>query len=128
MIPASMARNVARQIKRYSSGAVTLVRTTTGTPGADTPWEPGAPSLDVFTLDARVDGVTDDHLADGAIVATDLVVIASPKATNSNGAVVDFDPRMTDVLRIDGAAKSIKKIEAVPAGGPPARFNIFVAS
>lgn len=128
MIPASMRRNVARMIAWYSSGTVTLTRSTPGAPDSDTPWEPGAPSVDVYTLDARVDGVTDDHLVDGSIVATDLVVIASPKALNSSGVVVDFDPAMTDVLVIDGATKSIKKIEAVPAGGPPARFNIFVAS
>jgi len=103
-------------------------RTATGTPESDTPWDPGAPSLDVFTLDARIDGVTADHLVDTSIVATDLVVIASPKATASGGSVVDIEPRMTDTLQIGGVPKAIKKIEAVPAAGPAARFNLFVAS
>lgn len=124
----SLAAVVDRLIKRYGSGTVTLVRATAGAPDADTPWVPGAPSLDVYTLDARVDGVTADHLVDTSIVATDLVVIASPKATASSGAVVDIEPRMTDTLQIGGVPKAIKKIEAVPAAGPAARFNLFVAS
>jgi hypothetical protein len=128
MIPASMARNVARQIKRYGSGTVTLTRSTPGTPDPATPWTPGAPTLAVYTLDARVDGVTDDDLKDTSIVATDLVAIASPKATDAGGAIVDIDPQMGDVVTIDGAAKAVKKIEAVPAAGPAARFHIFVAS
>lgn len=128
MIPAGMARNVARKIKQYGSGAVTLIRSTPGTPDPSTPWTPGAPTLDVYNLDARVDGVTDDDLKDTSVVATDLVLIASPKATDANGAIVDIDPQMSDTITIDGAAKVVKKIEAVPAAGPAARFHIFVAS
>lgn len=128
MIPSGMARNVARKIKQYGSGTVTLTRSTPGTPDPDTPWTPGAPTLVTYTLDARVDGVSDDDLKDTSIVSTDLVAIASPKATDPDGDVVDIDPQMSDVLTIDGAAKTIKKIEAVPAAGPAARFHIFVAS
>ena len=49
-------------------------------------------------------------------------------ATASGGSVVDIEPRMTDTLQIGGVPKAIKKIEAVPAAGPAARFNLFVAS
>lgn len=128
MIPAGVARNVARKIKQYGSGTITLTRSTPGAPDPGTPSTPGAPTLAVFALDARVDGVTDDDLKDTSIVSTDLVVIASPKATDVEGAIVDIDPRMGDVLTIDGNDKVVKKIEAVPAAGPAARFHIFVAS
>jgi hypothetical protein len=128
MIPTGMARNVVRQIKRYGSGTVTLTRSTPGAPDPETPWTPGAPTLAVYDLDARVDGVSDDDLKDTSIVATDLKVIASPKARDADGDVVDIDPQMSDVVTIDGAAKTVKKIEAVPAAGPAARFHIFVAS
>lgn len=108
-------------------GTVTLTRTTTGTPDPSTPWIPGAPSTAVYTLAARVDGVAAD-LVDGAtILATDLIVIASPKATLA-GATVDLVPAISDTLAIDGAVKAIKRIDAVPAAGPAARFNIYVAS
>jgi hypothetical protein len=127
MIPLSMARNVARQIGRYGTGAVTLTRTTTGTPDPATPWIPGTPTTAVYTLSARVDGVVAEHVDGTTILATDLMVIASPQAT-LEGAPVDLVPGLSDTLTIDGAAKAIKKIDAVPAAGAAARFHIFVAS
>jgi len=127
MIPLGMARNVARQIGRYGSGTVTLTRTTTGTPDPATPWIPGTPTTAVYTLSARVDGVVAEHVDGTTILDTDLMVIASPRAT-LEGAPVDLVPGLSDTLTIDGAAKAIKKIDAVPAAGAAARFHIFVAS
>lgn len=128
MIPLGMARNVARQIGRYGSGAITLTRSTSGAPTPETPWTPGDPTVEVYELDARLDGVTADQIDGTTIVATDLMVIASPKARDAGGDVVDIVPTMADVIAIDGAAKVVKKIEAVPAAGPAARFHIFIAS
>lgn len=108
-------------------GTVTLTRTTTGTPDPETPWEPGAPTTAVYTLSARVDGVLADYVDGTTIVATDLMVIASPRATLA-GSQVGMVPRMSDTLAIDGAVKTIKRIDAVPTAGPAARFHIFVAS
>lgn len=108
-------------------GTITLTRTTTGTPDPATPWIPGTPTTAVYTLSARVDGVLADRVDGTTILATDLIVIASSQATLS-GSLVDFVPRMSDTLAIDGAAKTIKRIDAVPAAGAAARFNIFVAS
>jgi len=132
---APMRRRVARKINRWNTGTITLTRTTPGTPDPTTPWIPGTPTLDVYALDARVDGVSADYVDEETVLVTDLMVIASPKARHTltdgdpaDGAVVDIVPRMTDVLLIDGAQKAIKKIEAVPAAGPAARFHIFVAS
>lgn len=135
MIPAGMARNVRALIRKYGSGTVMLVQATPGAPDPETPWLPGEPTVDVYALDARVDGVSAGYVDGTTVLATDVMVIASPKATHTlsdgepaDGAIVDVVPTMTDVLRIDGQEKAIKKIEAVPAAGPPARYHIFVAS
>lgn len=120
-------RRVARILRKWNTGVVTLTRTTPGTPDATTPWIPGTPVLDVYALDARVDGVAEEYVNGTTILASDLMVIASPKATLS-GAVVEIVPRMTDTLQIGGATKVIKKIDPVPAAGLAARFHIFVAS
>lgn len=129
MIPAGMAANVAGQIKKYGSGTVTLTRATRAAPDPSTPHIPGeVTGVEFYTLDARVDGVAAEFIDGTTIVATDRMVIASPKATDTNGAIVDIVPRQSDTLTVDGAVKVIKKIEAVPAAGPAARFHIFVAS
>lgn len=121
-------RRVAAILKRWSTGTVTLSRTTRAAPEPATPWLPGAPSdTAVYTLDAVVKGVTAEYVDGTTVLATDLVVIVSPKAV-LNGVVVDIEPVLTDTIRIGDATKVIKKISAVPAGGPPARFNVFVAS
>lgn len=127
MIPLCMARNVVRQINRYGTGTVTLTRSTPGTPDPSTPWIPGAPTTAVYTLAARVDGVVADQVDGTTILATDLMVIASPKATLA-GASVDIVPQISDTLSIDGVTKVIKKIEQVPAAGAAVRYHLFVAS
>jgi hypothetical protein len=133
----SYARSrVAAKLAEFDIGTVTLTRVTPGAlPDADKPWEPGTPTLDVYELDARADGVSAQYVDDTLIVATDLMVIVSPKAVHTltdgeaaDGAVVDIVPVMSDTLTIDGAEKAIKKIEAVPASGDAAVFHIFVAS
>lgn len=127
---------VAAMLKRWNAGTVTLTRTTQAAPEDETPWIPGdATTTDVYRLDARADGVAGEYADGTTVLATDRMVIASPKATHTmsdgeeaDGAVVDIVPQMTDVLTIDGSEKTIKKIEAVPASGPPAMFHIFVES
>ncbi|KAF0102233.1 MAG: hypothetical protein FD144_2668 [Rhodospirillaceae bacterium] len=114
-------------LAQWSTGTVTLTRTTPGTPDPSTPWIPGSPSTAIYTLAARVDGVAADRIDGTTILATDLMVIASPRATLA-GAAVDLVPQISDTLSIDGAAKTIKKIEQVPAAGAAVRYHIFVAS
>lgn len=120
-------RRVARMIKRWNTGEVTLTRTTPGTPNPATPWILGTPTTVVYTLYTRVDGVSSDYVDDTTVLATDLMLIVSPKAL-LDGEVVDIVPEQTDTLTIDGDVKIIKKIEAVPASGAAARFHLFVAS
>jgi len=132
---ATKRARVAKIIKRWNTGAVTLTRKTPGTPDPETPWVPGSPTLDVYALDARVDGVAAEYVDGKTILATDRMAIVSPKAVHTltdgdpaDGATVDIVPRMSDTLSLDGAPVVVKKIEAVPAAGLAARFHIFIAS
>lgn len=118
---------VAATLSRMSTGVITLTRTTRSDPSPSTPHIPGASTTAVYTLVGRADGTAGSYADGVTILATDRMVIASPKATLS-GAAVDIVPRMTDVLAIDGKVHAIKKIDAVPAAGPAARFHIFIAS
>lgn len=134
---AAKRARVAAVIKRWNSGTITLTRKTPGEreEGAGA-WTAPPTTLDVYALDARVDGVAAEHVDGTLILATDRVVIMSPKArhTYSDGEpvtgtpTVDLEPRPSDVLQIDGKDEVIKKIEAVPAAGPAAMFHIFVAA
>ena len=133
---AAKRRRVARVISKWKTGDITLIRSTVGTPADPaTPWIPGAPTLDVYALEGRVDGVTADQIDGTVILATDLVVIASPRARHTlsggeaaDGAVVDIVPLITDTLTIDDSEKAIKRVQPYPAAGPAAMFHIFVAS
>ncbi len=125
---AAKRARVAAKIKKWKTGTVTLTRTTPGAPDPATPWVPGAPTTVVYTLDARVDGVSNDYVDEVTILATDEMMIASPKATTAAGAVVDIVPQMDDAVHVDGELRTIKKIEQIPSAGPPARFHIFIAS
>jgi len=123
-----MRQDVAAIIKTWNAGSVTLTRSTRAAPEPETPYVPGdVTAVDVYTLDARVDGVAAEYVDGTTIRATDRMAIVSPKARLA-GAVVDVVPRMSDTLSIDGAPVVVKKIEAVPASGPAARFHIFIAS
>jgi hypothetical protein len=101
---------VAAKIKEFNTGAVTLTR-----------------GSDVYTLDARVDGVIAEYLVDTTIRGTDRMVIASPQAT-LDGAIVSIVPRMTDIIRIDGKQTTVKQVKAVPASGAAAMFHIIIGS
>lgn len=120
---------VAAKLAEFSIGTVTLTRSAPGEPeDAQKPWIPGPPTETVYALDARVDGVSAEYVDGTLIVASDRVVITSPQARAADGAVVDIVPQMGDVIHVDGEPKAVKKVEAVPAAGPAARFHVFIAS
>lgn len=127
--PYAFARGrVAATIAKWTTGTVTLTRSTPGAVDPTEPWVVPTPTQDVYTLDARVDGVIAEYVNDTTIVATDEMVIASPKARDAGGNVVDIEPRQSDVLQVDGAARVIKQIKAIPAAGLTAMFHIIIAS
>lgn len=122
----SLAANAARMIKSRGT-SITLNRTTNAPSDPSTPWIPGAPTTAVYTLDAFVKGATEQYIDGTTVLASDLMVVASPKATLA-GAAVDVVPQMGDVLSIDGKAREIKRILPAPAAGTAALFRMFVAS
>lgn len=124
---APMRRRVARALEHWSEGTVTLTRTTETAPNEEKPWLPGTTTTATYTLDAVVRGAVEYASAE-LLEGTDIVIVASPQARDSEGAIVDLTPQMTDTLTVDGATKAVKRIEAVPKAGPPAKFRIFVAS
>lgn len=107
----SYARSrVAKKLQEFNTGVVTLTR-----------------GSDVYTLDARVDGVAAEYLADTTIRATDRMIIASPQATLS-GAAAAIVPRLTDIIRIDSKQATVKQIKAIPSAGSAAMFHIVIGS
>lgn len=118
---------VAGTIATWKTGVVTLTRITTGPPDPDTPWTPGAPTETVYDLDAVVKGATGDYIDGTTVVASDLMVVASPIARRA-GISAAIVPVMSDTLKIDGETKVIKLIKPSPASGDAALFRIFVAS
>jgi hypothetical protein len=128
-------RRVDRAIRRWSTGTVTLTRETPAADDPTKPWLQGEPTLDVYALDARVDGVLADYIDGTTVVASDEMAIASPKARHTlhdgeaaDGAVVEIEPRMSDTLQVDGEERAVKAIRAIPAAGPAAMFHIIIAA
>jgi hypothetical protein len=109
--PYAYARGRVRtKIRQWKTGVVTLTR------GAD-----------VYTLDARVDGVIAEYLSDTTIRGTDRMVIASPQAILDDAAA-SIVPRMTDIIKIDGKQHTTVQVKAVPAAGAAAMFHIIIRS
>lgn len=132
---ASVRDRVAGIIAERQTGEIMLARSTIAASEPETPWIPGEAVRDVFALQGRADGVTADMIDGTVVTATDLVVVVSPKARHTmtgdeeaDGAIVDIVPTATDTLEIDGQEKTIKRVVALPAAGPAAMFQIFVAS
>lgn len=132
---ANARERVAAALETWKTGTVTLSRTAFGDPDPATPWLHGAPTVDVYTLDAKVDGVVAAQIDGTTVLATDLVVIASPRARHTSsdgepadGAVVEIEPQMTDQISVDGRPRVVKRVVAYPAAGAAALFHIFVAS
>lgn len=131
----SIRDRVAGVIAERQTGEIMLARSTIAASEPETPWIPGEAVRDVFALQGRADGVTADMVDGTVVTATDLVVIVSPKARHvitggeeADGAVVDIVPTTADTLVLDGREKTIKRVVALPASGPAAMFQIFVAS
>ena len=51
-----------------------------GTPDPTEPWIPGQPTLTVYELDARINGVSEEYGTEVTVEGADQLVIASPKA------------------------------------------------
>ena len=101
---------VRAKLKEWNTGVITLTR-----------------GSDVYTLDARVDGVISQYLTDTTIRGTDRMVIASPQAL-LDGAAATIVPRQSDIIKIDGKQHTTVQVKAIPAAGAAAMFHIIIRS
>ncbi len=128
-------RRVTIKARQWKTGVVTLKRTVREDSDSETPWIPGDVSTEqTYVLDAVVKGVASDYVDGATVLASDLMVVMSPKAVSYEEypedeiSVSDIEPVMSDKLLIDGRQKTIKRIQPVPAAGTPAMYHIFIAS
>lgn len=121
-------KRVAAKLAEFNTGNVKLLRQVFGVSDETKPWKPARPVPAVYTTDARVDGVSAEHIDEVVIKATDRIVIMSPKVTDEVGAVSSIVPLMTDIVKVDGVEHAIKKIEAVPAAGNAACFHLYISA
>lgn len=122
----TLADNAARMIAEKGA-RLTLTRTAEGP--SDPPWQPGAPTTTAIEFDGFVRNVAAELIDGTNIVASDLMVVASPRATRvSDGASIDLAPQMTDTIDIGGSTKTIKRILPAPGAGSAAIYRIIVGS
>lgn len=123
-----MQATATRLLTRFNQGVVTLTRLTQIPPEHE--WEPPIEASAEYTLQATVASITVDQASakyiDGTlIVATDLVVTCA--APLRLAQMPDTEPMMTDIVSIDGRARTLKKIVQVPAAGVVVAFKVFVS-
>jgi hypothetical protein len=102
-------KDVASELlAEFTHGAVTLVRTTPGTPDPDTPWVPFTDEVDEYPLSAVAKGVGEQYINGTTILTTDLEIAA---------AVAEVSPMTeTDQLKVDGKALTVVRKMRIPAG------------
>lgn len=120
---ARMQGTASRLLNRFAQGTVSLTRTTPGSSSPATPWIPGEPTVETYTLDATVSAIMADQanakFIDGTtITASDLVVTC---------AVPPITPDAGDTVTIDGAAHTVLKVIQLPAAGTPVAFKLIVS-
>lgn len=121
---ARMAATADRLMQKVAQGVCTLTRSTPGTPDPETPWIPGTPTTEVFTLSATASGVSQEFINGTTILATDLMLTISPKMTGTAGEV-DTDIRSADVLAIDGKGVSVIKTMRLPSAGTLVAWRVI---
>lgn len=101
-------------LTEFNQGTLRLLR---HTPGGGPSHNPGPATYVPSNVNGAVSGVSEEHLKDTLIKATDLLArIAVPANA----------PRTQDRLEIDGVAYPIVKVVQVPAAGTPVAFQVFV--
>jgi hypothetical protein len=113
---AFMRGRVALKLTQWSQGAIVLVRTDYAY--GEVPWQPGAPTMTTYVLDAVAKGVSEKYVDNTSVFGSDIMVVVKP------GTV---EPRRDDLIGIDGAAHEIKQVVPRPAAGLPAAYVVIVA-
>lgn len=114
---ARMTATASRLLDRFAQGTVVLTISTPTEPDPATPWEPGTPTTQAYTLDATVRGVSQRYIDGVTILASDLQVTA---------AVFGAVPKVGDDMTIDGYGVTILQVVALPAAGDPVAWRFIV--
>jgi hypothetical protein len=90
-------------------GSVTLKRITPGTPNADQPWLPVAPTTESWALGASVRRQHYRYVSGTLVAETgDIVVFSTPSGVT---------PMLSDQLIIDGSAREMSELTPIPGAG-----------
>ena len=122
-------------LTEFAQGDVRLVRSVPGTPDADRPWLPGIPGSMTYRLSATVSGVQRRFVDGTLVVGTEDQAVVAVVATHieTDGvavppATVSIEPTMSDSFLVDGVARKIKKVVAIPEAGTPVAFAVVMES
>lgn len=103
-------------LARYGQGEVFLVRTDRIPGQVETPWRPGAVSTQREKLNAAVRAVEKKYIDGTLIVGTEVqATIAVPAS----------EPKLSDLLEVDGRTRAIKRIIRIPEAGTPVAYVIL---
>lgn len=114
----------SEMLEEFNQGTITLTRKEYAAP--TNPWEQGAETPVTYTLDATVRGAASKYVDGTLILASDLQVMVSTSARNSDGDRVAIVPQMNDAITVNSKAKTPKKIMPIPASGTVAAYLVFV--
>lgn len=112
-----MARSVLAPTSAggLGQGTILLRRVTVTEPPND--WTPGEEITETWTLKAASRRRNQKFETGTLIVETGDIITC---------AVFETEPRLTDILVIDGVNKSIKDIKPIPSAGTVAAWQLFV--
>lgn len=112
-------------LSRFKQGDVRLLRDTRAAVDPTKPHLPGAVSSTAeHVLDATVRVVSEEHLLNTSVVASDLSVIFAARSSLTESLEV----QMTDRIKFDGKERVIKNIIRKPGTGIAVAFDVAVAS
>lgn len=105
-----------RLLARFGNGGVAAVARVL-TPGL-TPLDPPTVTATAVAFNCSVRGISANILtADPNLVASDLQAIC---------AAIDHTPTVGEQVEINGSARAIVRVDAIPAAGDPAAYRFFL--
>lgn len=115
-------------IDALASGSVHVTRVTSALPDPAASYDAlPAETTQAWDANCVVTGVEAEYVDGDAVQADDLQIICSPFAFQG-GALVNFEPKITDTFTIDGKVHRCVKIQRIPANGTAVCFMVFVKS
>ena len=113
-----VARDLMNPVSGLGQGAITLVRTTPGTPDPSQPWVPVTPTVTSETVN-QISNTKAEYVSAGTIVQTDLAyVIEAPRV---------IQPKPGDTVKVGGVhVGGIVHVVRFPPHGVTVLTKIYV--